>query len=265
MFTSSILHGKSPRAKYSFDIIFPRLRYKFPCTVVRLRFLPHQVFHTTQVYSSDNGQQSKYFSCGFFWFIKYACVICTTVFVFRVKSMCVRVCSQEREQNGESVSVCKCVFRGLGWPLTVRLCACFVSVLAWLQPVYWCTIWSECPSVLCLCFGLCLCIFHCGVPVECCRCCGSALPLLVPLMRQCCVLWLFPVCIFSCHVLCLCFVWFYLFKQSGISLPKVLLHISSRWSWIHCHLMEKRSSKCNTAAGKLVPDDSCPWWFPLKS
>lgn len=42
---------------------------------------------------------------------------------------------------------------------------------------------------------------------------------------QCCVLWL--LCM-SGHVLCLSFVWFYLFKQSAIRLPKVLLHLSSR-------------------------------------
>lgn len=37
-------------------------------------------------------------------------------------------------------------------------------------------------------------------------------------------------CVAVCHVLCLClcFVWFYLFKQSGTCLPKVSLCLSNR-------------------------------------
>lgn len=125
----SILHGKSPRAKYRFDI--------FPIDSI-LRMLLHKVLHTTQVHSSGNRQQSKYFSCGFFWFIKYACVICTTVFVFRIKSscVCVYVCVRQRKGDRGSVwgiSVCFGV-RPLS-VLSVCLCACFISVCVWLQSV----------------------------------------------------------------------------------------------------------------------------------
>lgn len=198
MFTSSILHGKSPRAKYSFDIIFHRLRYKFSCTVVRLRFLPHQVFHTTQVYSSDNRQQSKYFSCGFFWFIKYACVICTTVFVFRVKSMCVCVCKKESktEKVWVCVSVCSegwvdllqwgCVHAlfpslhgfnlciGAQYEVSVRLCCVCVCVFSTVVFLLSAVDVAVLPC-LCLCLW-CVNVVYCGCflcafsHVMCCAC-----------------------------------------------------------------------------------------------
>lgn len=81
--------------------------------------------------------------------------------------------------------------------------------------------------MLCLCFSLCLCIFHCGV------CVVDYLvePAFVrafdvSVLCLCIVTVLYYLC-HCCPVLCLCFVWFDLFKQSGIGLPKVLLHLSN--------------------------------------
>lgn len=93
--------------------------------------------------------------------------------------------------------------------------------------------WFECPSVspsvLCLCFSLCFCVFSIVVflPVDvvgwACLC-----PCLwcVSVVFVYCGCSVFPVSL-CCHVLCLCSVWFYLFKQLGIGLPKVLLHLSN--------------------------------------
>lgn len=68
----------------------------------------------------------------------------------------------------------------------------------------------------------------CDVPVQCCQCCGLAwLPAFArafDVSVLCIVSVRTFMCHYVCHVLFLCFVCFYLFKQSGIGLPKVLLH-----------------------------------------
>lgn len=107
--------------------------------------------------------------------------------------MCVCVCVTSFSLI--SVFVCMLYF---------RLCMALVCVL-------------ERPSVLCLR----LCIFHYGV---------CAVDFVVEPAFDVSVLCLCIVTVlyFPCHccpVLCLCFVWFDLFKQSGIGLPKVLLHL----------------------------------------
>lgn len=177
------------------------------------------------------------------------------------------VCGWEREALKETQTVCVCVSVCFGGrPLySYQRVVCMLCFRPCMSSVCALNLILKCPSVslsvLCLCFSLCLCIVYCGVSAECCRCCGFVCYLPVPLKYQfcVCVLWLLYISYVTvCHVLCLCFVWFYLFKQSGIRLPKVLLHLSNRWSLIHFHSVEERSSKCNKAAGKFAPDDSFP-------
>lgn len=130
----SILHGKSPRAKYRFEILS---MFKYINTFF------------TQLRLIDN-----YFSCGFFWFRKYACVICTSVFMLGSKLRCV-VCVR-------NTCVFWCSFSitiGVITPTRVLVCmlcfcVCMASVVvlssAWWLCCRWCG-WAHVSDVLVLC------------------------------------------------------------------------------------------------------------------
>lgn len=96
------------------------------------------------------------------------------------------------------------------------------------------SLWSNVDACLCSCLW-CVGVVYCGRPY-------------------------FP---WTCHMLCLCFVGFYLFKQSGIGWPKGFYCTcttddleSSVSCWRRDHLSPIK------LPGKLVPDDSCPHDFP---
>lgn len=110
-----------------------------------------------------------------------------------------------------------------------------------------------------VCISVCV-VFGVFFVVQCCRCCGR-LPLPVPFdVLVLCIVAVCISCVSVCHVLCLCFVCFLSVWTVWDTFAKgFIAPISDRWSWIHPHyLLEERSSKCNKAAGKLVPDASCP-------
>ncbi len=178
--------------------------------------------------------------------------------------MCECVCEQERRNRGRVWGMC--VFWGMTFfnlisvfvcMLYFRLCMASDCVLAldlfWMSVCVVSVLWSV--SVY--------------FPLWCCcsRCCASA--------RLCCafdvsVSWLCIVAVVcflckcpSCAVLCS--VWFYLFKQSGIGLPKVLLHLSNTVDDLESISTQWRRDYLSAIKlmGNLFRTTLCPWWFPL--
>lgn len=136
---------------------------------------------TRQFHSSDNQRCSTHVSCGFFWFLQYARVIRSTMFVFfPIELRCV----SEGECVCEAVDAEKCALGGgsfysyqcvcahalfpsmHGLSLCIRQCICGVSVFCVLRcavdfgvepalcPCFWCVsvvfVYCGCTALACL-------------------------------------------------------------------------------------------------------------------